>query len=108
MHMLSPDGISHSFDSKANGYGRGEGFGAVLLKPLTKALSDGDVIRAIVRATGSNQDGRTPGITMPNATAQADLICSTYRKAHLSMHETAYFEAHGTGTEIGVRFFLSS
>ncbi|KAE8356045.1 hypothetical protein BDV28DRAFT_7151 [Aspergillus coremiiformis] len=101
MHMLSADGISHSFDSKANGYGRGEGIGAVLLKPLSKALSDGDVIRAVVRSTGSNQDGRTPGITVPNAGAQADLIRATYRHAQLSMRDTAYFEAHGTGTEIG-------
>ncbi|GKZ38757.1 type I Iterative Polyketide synthase (PKS), partial [Aspergillus brasiliensis] len=101
MHMLSADGISHSFDSKANGYGRGEGFGAILLKPLSKAMADGDPIRAIVRATGSNQDGRTPGITMPNPTAQADLIRATYSQAQLSMGDTTYFEAHGTGTAIG-------
>ncbi|RAK81976.1 polyketide synthase [Aspergillus fijiensis CBS 313.89] len=101
MHMLSADGISHSFDSRANGYGRGEGFGAVLLKPLSKAQADGDVIRAIVRATGSNQDGRTPGITMPNAEAQADLIRATYRQARLSPSDVTYFEAHGTGTAIG-------
>ncbi|BCS16170.1 polyketide synthase [Aspergillus luchuensis] len=101
MHMLSADGISHSFDSKANGYGRGEGFGAILLKPLSKAMADGDAIRAIVRATGSNQDGRTPGITMPNATAQADLIRTTYSQTRLSMSDTSYFEAHGTGTAIG-------
>ncbi|OJI88527.1 hypothetical protein ASPTUDRAFT_135063 [Aspergillus tubingensis CBS 134.48] len=101
MHMLSADGISHSFDSRANGYGRGEGLGAVLLKPLSQAIADGDVIRAIVRATGANQDGRTPGITMPNAEAQADLIRATYRQVGLSMRETAYFEAHGTGTALG-------
>ncbi|GLA40798.1 type I Iterative Polyketide synthase (PKS) [Aspergillus niger] len=101
MHMLSADGISHSFDSRANGYGRGEGLGAVLLKPLSQAMADGDVIRAIVRATGANQDGRTPGITMPNAEAQADLIQATYRQVGLSMRETAYFEAHGTGTALG-------
>ncbi|OJJ67662.1 hypothetical protein ASPBRDRAFT_68861 [Aspergillus brasiliensis CBS 101740] len=101
MHMLSADGISHSFDSRANGYGRGEGIGAVLLKPLSQAMADGDVIRAIVRATGANQDGRTPGITMPNAQAQADLIRATYRQIGLSMRDTAYFEAHGTGTALG-------
>lgn len=100
--MLSADGISHSFDSRANGYGRGEGLGAVLLKPLSRAMADGDVIRAIVRATGANQDGRTPGITMPNAEAQADLIRATYQQVGLSMRETAYFEAHGTGTALGV------
>lgn len=102
MHMMSPDGISHSFDEAANGYGRGEGLGAVLLKPLTAALADGDNIRAVVRATGINQDGRTPGITIPSAKAQADLIRSTYRAHGISMKDTAYFEAHGTGTPIGV------
>ncbi|PYI07708.1 polyketide synthase [Aspergillus sclerotiicarbonarius CBS 121057] len=101
MHMLSADGISHSFDSRANGYGRGEGIGAVVLKPLSQALADGDAIRAIIRGTGSNQDGRTPGITMPNADSQADLIRATYQKAGLSMRDTPYFEAHGTGTPIG-------
>lgn len=105
MHMLSADGISHSFDIKANGYGRGEGLGAVLLKPLSKALKDKDAIRAIIRATGANQDGRTPGITMPNRTAQADLIRTVYGPGVPTMRETTYFEAHGTGTEIGVSIY---
>ena len=100
--MLSPDGISHSFDAKANGYGRGEGLGAVLLKPLSAAVANGDAIRAVIRATGINQDGRTPGITMPSRTSQADLIRDVYGSAQASMRETAYFEAHGTGTEVGV------
>ncbi|KAJ5533539.1 Acyl transferase/acyl hydrolase/lysophospholipase [Penicillium frequentans] len=101
MHMLSADGVSHSFDIKANGYGRGEGLGALLLKPLSKALKDKDAIRAVIRATGANQDGRTPGITMPNRTAQADLIRTVYGPGVPTMRETTYFEAHGTGTEIG-------
>ncbi|KAJ5692438.1 hypothetical protein N7462_001861 [Penicillium macrosclerotiorum] len=101
MHMLSADGISHSFDQKANGYGRGEGFGALLLKPLSQALKDKDAIRAVIRATGANQDGRTPGITMPNRHAQADLIRTVYGPGLPTMLETTYFEAHGTGTEIG-------
>jgi acyl transferase domain-containing protein len=103
MHMLSPDGISHSFDASANGYGRGEGFAAVLLKPLRTALADNDAIRAIIRATGINQDGRTPGITMPSRQAQADLIGTLYGPGLPSIHETAFFEAHGTGTKVGVR-----
>ncbi|KAK9860833.1 hypothetical protein MYU51_006145 [Penicillium brevicompactum] len=101
MHMLSADGISHSFDAKANGYGRGEGIGAVLLKPLSAAVANGDTIRAVIRATGINQDGRTPGITMPSRTSQADLIRDVYGPGLPSMRETAYFEAHGTGTEVG-------
>ncbi|KAJ5757120.1 Acyl transferase/acyl hydrolase/lysophospholipase [Penicillium nucicola] len=101
MHMLSKDGISHSFDAKANGYGRGEGVGAVLLKPLSAAIADNDVIRAVIRGTGTNQDGRTPGITMPSRKSQADLIRTVYGPNLSSMRETTYFEAHGTGTEIG-------
>ncbi|PWY89876.1 polyketide synthase [Aspergillus heteromorphus CBS 117.55] len=101
MHMLSADGISHSFDIQANGYGRGEGLGAVLLKPLAQALADGDAIRAVVRATGINQDGRTPGITMPNPVAQADLIRTVYGPGLPSMRDTPFFEAHGTGTPVG-------
>ncbi|OJJ29662.1 hypothetical protein ASPWEDRAFT_294248 [Aspergillus wentii DTO 134E9] len=101
MHMMSPDGISHSFDESANGYGRGEGIGAVLLKPLAAAMADGDNIRAVIRGTGINQDGRTPGITLPSPTSQASLIRSTYERHGLSMRDTAYFEAHGTGTPVG-------
>ena len=103
MHMLSPDGISHSFDHRANGYARGESVGAVLVKPLSQALADGDTIRAVIRGTGTNQDGKTPGITMPSRDAQGNLIEAVYSTAGLSMADTSYFEAHGTGTKIGVR-----
>ena len=102
MHMLSPDGISHSFDDRANGYARGEAVGAVLVKPLSKALADGDTIRAVIRGTGANQDGKTPGITMPSGDAQGRLINSVYTAAGLPLDDTTYFEAHGTGTKIGV------
>ncbi|KAJ5155942.1 hypothetical protein N7492_008745 [Penicillium capsulatum] len=108
MHMMSPDGISHSFDESANGYGRGEGIGAVLLKPVSAALADGDNIRAVIRATGINQDGRTPGITLPSPASQANLIRSTYERHGLSMRDTAYFEAHGTGTPVGDPIELSA
>ena len=102
MHMLSKDGVSHSFDARANGYGRGEGIGAVVVKPLKQAIQDGDCIRAVIRGTGSNTDGKTQGITQPSAEAQADLIRSVYANAGLSPDNTGYFEAHGTGTAIGV------
>ena len=101
MTFFSPDGICHSFDHRANGYVRGDGIGGIILKPLSKALADGDTIRGVIRNTGLNQDGRTPGITMPSATAQADLIRTTYANAGLELDQTAYFEAHGTGTSIG-------
>ncbi|KAJ4420806.1 Type I Iterative PKS [Gnomoniopsis sp. IMI 355080] len=99
--FLSVDGRSYSFDHKANGYARGEGFGFVLLKPLDKALADGDMIRAVIRATGANQDGRTPSITQPSGQAQLDLLRSTYVYAGLDMADTTYVEAHGTGTPVG-------
>ncbi|KAK1637097.1 hypothetical protein BDP81DRAFT_318791 [Colletotrichum phormii] len=101
MHMLSPDGISHSFDARANGYARGEAITTVVVKRLEDALADGDTIRAVVRGTGVNQDGHTPGITMPSSDAQAALIRSTYAAAGLSYDDTGYFEAHGTGTPLG-------
>ncbi|KAK2740850.1 pksn polyketide synthase for alternapyrone biosynthesis [Colletotrichum kahawae] len=101
MHMVSPDGISHSFDSSANGYGRGEGMAGVVVKRLSTAIADGDVIRAVIRATGVNSDGKTPGITVPSEEAQADLIREVYERSGLSMAQTSYFEAHGTGTPKG-------
>lgn len=95
MNFLSPDGISYAFDHRANGYSRGEGLGLVVIKLLSKAIKDGDTIRAIIRATGSNQDGRTPGITQPDPEAQIALIHDTYRSAGLNPRLTRYFEAHG-------------
>ncbi|RDW93799.1 type I polyketide synthase [Aspergillus mulundensis] len=99
--FLSPDGRCFSFDERANGYGRGEGFGAVILKRYDDALRDKDSIRAIIRATGTNQDGRTPGIVQPSPEAQSRLIKETYRKAGVDMRLTKYVEAHGTGTAVG-------
>ncbi|TDZ30822.1 Highly reducing polyketide synthase alt5 [Colletotrichum spinosum] len=99
--FLSADGRSYSFGSRANGYARGEGFGFVLLKKLSRALEDGHVIRAVVRATGANQDGRTPSITQPSPTAQVQLIRKTYERGGLDFATTGYVEAHGTGTIVG-------
>ncbi|KAL4911017.1 hypothetical protein BDW74DRAFT_172471 [Aspergillus multicolor] len=99
--FLSPDGRCFSFDERANGYGRGEGFGALILKRFDDALRDNDPIRAIIRATGTNQDGRTPGIVQPSPDAQSRLIRETYLKAGVDMRWTRYVEAHGTGTAVG-------
>ena len=100
MNFLSNDSRSFSFDDRANGYGRGEGFGVVVLKRLSDALENGDTIRAVIRATGSNQDGRTPGITQPSTESQLRLIRETYENAGLAMEPTRYVEAHGTGTAV--------
>ncbi|KZL88045.1 pksn polyketide synthase for alternapyrone biosynthesis protein [Colletotrichum incanum] len=101
MHMVGPDGVSHSFDARANGYARGEAVGAVVIKTLRQAMADGDTVRAVVRGTGVNQDGRTAGITVPSGRAQEALIRNTYDLANLPLSETGYFEAHGTGTRAG-------
>lgn len=89
------------WDADADGYARGEGVAAVVLKRLSQALADGDHVECIIRETGVNQDGKTPGITMPSASAQAALIRSTYARAGLDLSQRSdrpqYFEAHGTG-----------
>ncbi|KAI0190605.1 putative polyketide synthase [Astrocystis sublimbata] len=102
MNFLSPDSRCYSFDHRGNGYARGEGFGVIVIKRLADAVRDGDSIRAVIRSTGSNSDGRTPqGLTQPSGTAQAQLIRDTYKKAGLSLGATRFFEAHGTGTAVG-------
>ncbi|KAM0794237.1 reducing type I polyketide synthase [Usnea florida] len=101
MSFLSHDSRCFSFDHRANGYARGEGVSVVVIKRLSDAVRDGDTIRAVIRSTGSNQDGRTPGITQPDQNAQETLIRETYQKAGLDLSFTRYVEAHGTGTVIG-------
>lgn len=103
INVLSPDGVSQSFDSRANGYGRGEGFATVIVKRLSDALRDNDKIRAVIRSTGSNQNGHTPsGITQTSQAAQESLMRTTYAKAGLDMSLTQYVEAHATGTKFGL------
>ncbi|RAL06833.1 type I polyketide synthase [Aspergillus homomorphus CBS 101889] len=102
VNVLSPEGISYSFDPRANGYGRGEGVAAIILKTLPHALRDGDPIRLVIRETALNQNGRkVPTIGAPSDEAQEHLIRECYRKAGLDSRETAYVEAHGTGTPTG-------
>ena len=90
---------SKMFDEAADGYGRVEGTAVVCLKPLRAAIRDGDPIECVIRETGTNQDGRTKGITMPSAEAQAKLIRDTYTRAGLDPSEAfsrpSFFEAHG-------------
>lgn len=99
--FLSPDSHCYSFDDRANGYSRGEGVGIIVLKRLSKALADEDMIRAVIRGTAVNQDGRTPTITQPSPAAQASLIQKAYNHHGLEFGRTGYFEAHGTGTAVG-------
>ncbi|KAL8803996.1 MAG: hypothetical protein Q9200_006002 [Gallowayella weberi] len=99
--FLSPDSKCYSFDHRANGYSRGEGIAVVIIKSVTRAIEDGNTIRAVIRASRSNQDGRTPGVSQPSSVAHETLIRQTYTSAGLDMALTNFFEAHGTGTRVG-------
>lgn len=101
MGLFSSEGRSFSFDARASGYGRGEGVACVVLKPLSSALADGNPIRAVIRATASNQNGRSSTITVPSADAQVDVARLAYQACNLDPKDTYYFEAHGTGTPVG-------
>ncbi|MDJ0388093.1 SDR family NAD(P)-dependent oxidoreductase [Roseomonas sp. E05] len=99
--MLSARGRCQAFDAAADGYVRGEGAGVVVLKPLAAALAAGDAVRGVILATGSNAAGRTIGLSLPNREAQAALIGQVLAEAGISPEDFAYFEAHGTGTQVG-------
>ncbi len=99
--VLSPDGRCHSFDARANGYVKGEGVGVVVLKPLARALADGDPIHAVIRGSAVNHGGRAHSLTAPNAQAQRRLVETALADAGLSAAAIGYIEAHGTGTELG-------
>ncbi|WP_406205789.1 SDR family NAD(P)-dependent oxidoreductase [Kitasatospora sp. NBC_01560] len=98
---LSPDGVSYTFDARANGYVRGEGGGAVLLKRLDRALADGDHVYAVIRGTAVNNDGATDGLTVPSPQAQEKLLRRAYQRAGVDPGEVQYVELHGTGTRVG-------
>ncbi|KAL2163841.1 hypothetical protein VTH06DRAFT_5900 [Thermothelomyces fergusii] len=99
--ILSPDGSCKTFDAAANGFARAEGITAVYVKRLEDALRDGNPIRAVIRNTGSNSDGRSQGLTCPNGEAQEALMRKVYSQASLDPSETAFVECHGTGTPTG-------
>ncbi|KAF1818303.1 thiolase-like protein [Dissoconium aciculare CBS 342.82] len=99
--FLSPRGRCHSFDASGDGYARGEGVMAIVLKPLSQAIADNDPIRAIIRGSRLNQDGRTNGITLPSGEAQEDNIRKLYSSIGVDPSEVDYLEAHGTGTKVG-------
>ncbi|WP_194818497.1 type I polyketide synthase [Nocardia sp. XZ_19_385] len=106
--FLAPDGRCKSFDAGADGYGRSEGAGMLVLKPTGAALRDGDRIYAVIRGSGANQDGRTAGITVPNPQAQQELAERVCAAAGIDPAHIGYVEAHGTGTAVGDPIELSA
>lgn len=99
--MLSPTGRCQAFSANADGYVRGEGAGIVVLKPLSSARRSGDRIYAVIRATGINHHGHSPGITFPGVDAQEELLRTVLDRADIRPHQIHYVEAHGTGTQAG-------
>jgi acyl transferase domain-containing protein len=99
--MLSEDGCCKTFDKSANGYARGEGVGAILLKSLNKALVDKDHIYGVIKGTAVNHGGHVQGLTVPNPNAQTEVITTACERAHIDITTVSYVEAHGTGTALG-------
>jgi amino acid adenylation domain-containing protein len=101
LNMMSPDGHCKAFDSRANGFVRGEGCGLVVLKRLADAVADGDQILAIIRGSAVNQDGRSNGITAPNGLSQKALLRDALKNGAVHASQVTYIETHGTGTSLG-------
>ncbi|MCX2729381.1 SDR family NAD(P)-dependent oxidoreductase [Saccharopolyspora sp. NFXS83] len=98
---LSPDGRCRTFDAAANGFVRGEGGGAIVLKRLADAIADGDHVYALVDGTAVNNDGGGDGLTAPNELAQREVLRLAYERSGVSLDEVGYVELHGTGTPVG-------
>ncbi len=99
--FASSDGLCRSFGEGGDGYVPGEGIGAILLKPLDKAIRDEDHIYAIIKGSSLNHGGKTNGYTVPNPNAQGLLIKEVLERANVNARTISYLEAHGTGTELG-------
>ncbi|MBN2531242.1 MAG: SDR family NAD(P)-dependent oxidoreductase [Spirochaetales bacterium] len=99
--MLSKNGKCRTFDKEADGYVRGEGAGAIILKPLRKAIEEKDHIYAVVKGSAVNHGGKANSLTAPNPNAQAEVIINAYEKAGIDPGTVSYIETHGTGTVLG-------
>lgn len=99
--MLADDGKCKTFDARANGYVRGEGSGAILIRPLEDAIADGDHIYAVIKSTAENHGGKATMLTAPNPNAQAELLVEAYEKAEIDPRSVGFLECHGTGTSLG-------
>jgi acyl transferase domain-containing protein len=99
--LLAPDSRCKTFSANANGIGRGEGAGLIVLKSLADAERDGDDIYAVIRGGAVNHDGRSNGVTAPNRWAQEQLLRTAWEHAEVSGRDFDYIELHGTGTVLG-------
>lgn len=99
--VLSPTGSSKSFDAEADGYARAEAINAIYIKPLSAALRNGDPIRAVIRSTATNGDGKTSGLSLPNPASHEAMMRHAYHAAGLDCSQTAFVECHGPGTPAG-------
>jgi acyl transferase domain-containing protein len=98
---LSPDGRCYTFDARANGFVRGEGGGVAVLKPLSQALADGDLVYCVVAGGAVNHDGTSSALAVPNAVAQQQVISAAFADAGIDRALVQYVELHGTGTPVG-------
>ncbi|KAL8922238.1 MAG: hypothetical protein Q9208_005317 [Pyrenodesmia sp. 3 TL-2023] len=101
MGTLSSEGKCFSYDTRASGFGKGEGAACIIIKRLSDALACGDPVRAIIRNTACNHSGRTQGISMPSGAAQEELLLRLHRGIGVEPNETSFVEGHGTGTPVG-------
>nr|WP_281004721.1 type I polyketide synthase [Nocardia takedensis] len=97
---LSPDGRCHAFDERANGYVRGEGGAVVVLKPLARAVADGDDVYCVIRGSATNS-GAGDTLTTPDGAAQQQVLRRALARAGVDPAAVHYLEAHGTGTAVG-------
>jgi acyl transferase domain-containing protein len=101
MNALAPDGRCKTFDESADGYGRAEGCGVIVLKRQSDAERDGDTVLALIRGSSVAQDGESAGLTVPNGNAQEAVMRAALANAMLAPEDIQYVEAHGTGTPLG-------
>ncbi|PKX91350.1 type I polyketide synthase [Aspergillus novofumigatus IBT 16806] len=99
--VLSPSGSCKTFDAAADGYARAEAINAIYIKKLSDAIAHGDPIRAVIRSTATNCDGKTPGLAVPSSETHEAMIRRAYKVAGLPASQTGYVECHGTGTPVG-------
>ena len=99
--LLSPTGRCHTFDKRADGYVPGEAVASVLLKPLSRAIADGDHIYGIIKGSAVTHGGYTPSITAPNVDGEVEVLTQAWKDGDISPETLDYLEAHGTGTQLG-------